>query len=351
MARILSVSTAVPDHRYNQGEIKELCLGIFGPLLAKSRRAEVFDRAGVETRGLVESKDYYVGGKDFETRNRDYLKHALRLSEACIREALEKSDVGFSGVNHIISVTTTGLLTPSLEARLAQSLPFPWTVKRTPLFGVGCAGGAVALARAADYLAGHPEETVLVLSVELCSLTFLPQERTMTQVVAAALFGDGASAVVLSGAAGPGSTRARILRCESRLLPDSLDIMGWDFSNDGMKLVLSPRAPELIEQHFRGAVDSFLKKEGLQLSDIGTVLLHPGSGKILEACERALGITANETRLSRRFLAENANLSSSSLLFILRAALEDEPPPPGSLGLMAAFGPGFSCEMLLIRFS
>ena len=350
MARILSVSTAVPENRYEQREIKELCLGIFGPLLAKARRAEIFDRAGVRTRGLVESKDYYLGGKDFETKNRDYLRHALRLAETCIRGALEKAGANFAAVNHIISVTTTGLLTPSLEARLAQTLPFPWTVKRTPLFGVGCAGGAVALARATDYLAGHPEETVLVLSTELCSLTFLPEERTMTQVVAAALFGDGASAVLLGGAEGAGTARAEILRCESRLLPDSLDVMGWDFSNAGMKLVLSPRAPELIERHFRAAVNEFLKKEGLELSHIGTILLHPGSGKILEACERALGLTADATRLSRRFLAENGNLSSSSLLFILRAALEDEPPPPRSLGLMAAFGPGFSCEMLLIRF-
>lgn len=327
-----------------------MCLELFGPVLAKSRRAEVFERAGVETRRLVEAKEYYLAPKDFETKNRDYLRHALALSEDCVREALSRAGLDFPDIGHIVSVTTTGLLTPSLEARLAQVLPFPRSVKRTPLFGAGCAGGAVALARASDFLAGHPDQNVLVLSVELCSLTFLPQERTMTQVVAAALFADGASAVVLGGADAARPARADILRAESLLLEDSLDVMGWDFTNLGMKLVLSPRAPELIERRFRGAVEAFLAKDGLKPSDVGRWLLHPGSAKILEACERSLGIGPEATRLSRRFLAENGNLSSSCLLFILRDALEREPASPGSLGVMAAFGPGFACELLLLRF-
>ncbi len=349
MAKIVAVATAVPAHRFSQTEVLAISRDLFGPLLAGPKRAELFERAGVDARSLVEPKQYYLDGHDFETKNRDYLKHALALAEACIADCLAQAGVGHAEVDHIVSVTTTGLLTPSLEARLAQVLPFARTVKRTPLFGVGCAGGAVALARAADYLAGHPAGTVLVLSVELCSLTLMPSERSMTQVVAAALFGDGACAVLLAGRDSKLAARASILRCESRLLPDSLDVMGWDFTNAGMKLVLSKRAPEIIERHFREAVVGFLSAEDARLPDLHRVLLHPGSSKILEACERALGLAPEKTRLSRDFLSANGNLSSASLLFILRDALQ-APPPPASLDLMAAFGPGFACEQLLLRF-
>ena len=159
----------------------------------------MFDRAGVETRALVEAPDYYFAGVPFAKRNADYFPHAERLARRALLSALDQAGVPISELTHLFSVTTTGLLTPSLDAHLAQSLPFRRTLKRTPLFGVGCAGGAVALSRAYEYLRGHPEETVAVLSVELCSLTFLPRDGTMTQLVAAALFGDGAACAVLCG--------------------------------------------------------------------------------------------------------------------------------------------------------
>lgn len=349
MPKILSAATSVPEHRYGQDEIRETCRALFGPLFVRAGRAGIFDHAGVATRHFVEPTSYYLQPRTFEQKNKDYFKHARRLSETAIREALAKAGLDFKDVDHVVSVTTTGLMTPSLEAHLAQELPFRPDLKRSPLFGAGCAGGAVSLARAADYLEGHPKETVLVLSVELCSLTFLPQERTMTQLVAAALFGDGASAAVLAGDKHPAKAGVRVLDSRSLLLPDSLDVMGWDFSDAGMKLILSPRAPDLIERHFREAAESFLERSRLTLADMGAYLLHPGSGKILDAAERALGIGAEQTRASRAFLSRYGNLSSSCLLFILRDALEED-HEPGSYGLMAAFGPGFACELLLLQF-
>lgn len=349
-AQILSAATAVPPYEYAQAEIKAACVPAFGKVLASPRRLEVFDRAGVASRRLVRPKEFYFAGHDFQTRNAEYLEHALRLAGDCIPRALDAAGLKPEDVGHIISVTTTGLLTPSLEARLVHALPFSKSVKRTPLFGVGCAGGAVALARAYDFAAGNDGVTV-VLSVELCSLTFLPSDRSMTQVIAAALFGDGAAAVVVAGGPPRKNARAEILAAESLILPDSLDIMGWDFTNEGMRLVLSPSAPAVIERHFRQAVDDFLARNGAKISDLGAVLLHPGSEKILQSCERALDLGPGAAERSRRFLKENGNLSSASLLFILRDALENDPPKPGSLALMAAFGPGFSCEMLLLKFS
>jgi alkylresorcinol/alkylpyrone synthase len=225
-------------------------------------------------------------------------------------------------------------------------------VKRTPIFGVGCAGGAVGLARAEDYLRGHPEETVLLLSVELCSLTFLPRDDSMIQLVGASLFGDGAAAVLLAGdKADHGAAHpVEILGSESLLLPDSLHVMGWDFTDEGMKLVLSREAPALIERHVKGAVDSFLEKHRKTARDIDYFLLHPGSLKIIEAFERALNLTSHDTRFTRRFLENYGNLSSASVLFILHDTLKTERPRPGSCGLLATMGPGFACEMLLLRF-
>ena len=350
MPKILSAATAVPAHRYDQDAVARACRTIFGSLMDSPGRRAIFDHAGVRSRALVEPIERYLAPRSFEEKNAAYFTHARALSEEALRSALDKAGLDFADIGHIVSVTTTGLLTPSLEAHLVQDLPFPRGVKRTPLFGSGCAGGAVALARAADFLLGRPEEAILVLSVELCSLTFMPQEQETTQIVAAALFGDGASAVVLAGDRHRGRTRAEIVDSAGALLPDSLDVMGWDFTDEGMRLVLSPRAATLIEESFAAAVEPFLARHGLKTGDIEHFLLHPGSAKILEACERSLGIDSHKTRLSREFLAENGNLSSSSLLFILRDALDKAKPRPGSYGLMAAFGPGFACELLLLRF-
>jgi alkylresorcinol/alkylpyrone synthase len=350
MPRILSVGTAVPPHRFSQEEIQESCGEDFAEAFERGR-GSLFANSGVAHRHLVERRPYYFRRESFEARNRAYFEHAMALSTSALASCLDRAGMTHRDVDHIVSVTTTGLLTPSLEAHLAQALPFRRTVKRTPLFGAGCAGGAVALARAQEYLRGHPSETAVVLSTELCSLTFLPSEGTMTQLVAAALFGDGAAAVLLCGDEHPAAGRAKVevLDSGSALIPDSLDIMGWDFGAHGMRLVLSPRAPELIEQECRAAVEPFLRKAGLELSVVGSFLLHPGSVRILDALERALGLSPLDTDLSRVFLSRYGNLSSASVLFILGAALEAGPPARPH-ALLAALGPGFACELTLLRW-
>ncbi len=318
--RVLAVERALPRHRYSQSEIIAACRKAFSPLLDKPGRTDLFSRVGVESRCLVEPIDYYFSGRDFEARNQDFLRHALALSKRCIGGVLRSSGVKFSDIGHIFSVTTTGLATPSIEAHLAQSLPFSRRVKRTPIFVVGCAGGAVALARAREYLRAYPKETALVLSVELCSLSFLPQEKTMTQIIAAALFGDGAAAVLLCGAQSPMAKRAtlELADSESVLFPASLDIMGWEFSGAGMKLMLSPSAPALVERGFGKVILPFLKRHGVATRDLTSFVFHPGSLKILDACETSLRLPTGSCDPSRQFLRQNANLSSASVLFILR---------------------------------
>lgn len=351
-ARILGVGTALPEGRVSQGEVRDRCLAAFAERGAKAR-ASLFDRAGVETRHLVEATDWYFEGRAFGERNDAYLRHATELASSALSRALEASGIEWEELSHLFSVTTTGLLTPSLEARLGQTLPLGKTIKRTPLFGSGCAGGAVALARAAEYLRGHPEETIAVLSTELCSLSFLPRDGTVTQLVAAALFGDGAACAILCGARAPAAARARAELLESRsvLLPDSLHVMGWDFGADGMRLVLSPDAPAVVTREIRGALEPLLAGRGLTTADLGAFVLHPGSARILDACEQALGLPAWATAPSRAFLKRCGNLSSASVLFILgdvlRAGRQDRP----EWGLLAALGPGFACEASLLRLA
>ena len=349
--RVLAVERALPRYRYSQMEILAVCRKAFFPLLDKPSRADLFSRVGVESRCLVEPMEYYFSGQDFKSRNRDFLRHALALSKRCIQGVLRSSRVKFSDIGHVFSVTTTGLATPSIEAHLVQSLPFSPRVKRTPIFGVGCAGGAVALARAREYLSAYPKETVLVLSVELCSLSFLPQEKTMTHIIAAALFGDGAAVVLLCGAKSPFAARAalELTDSESVLFPDSLDVMGWEFGGEGMRLVLSPSAPALVERGLGEVVLPFLKRHGAAPRDLATLVIHPGSLKILDACETSLGLPQGACDPSRRFLRQNANLSSASVFFILREALKRR-APRGAQGLLAALGPGFACEMTLLRW-
>lgn len=350
MPSILAAATALPEHRYSQAEVEEECRAFFPEIMANGG-PRILSRAGVSSRHLVEEMSYYRNDASFEAKNRDYLKHARALAETCIRGALGRAGREFGDVGHIVSVTTTGLLTPSLEAHLAQALPFAKSVKRMPLFGVGCAGGVVGIARTADALIADPRGTALLLSVELCSLTFAPKRDSMTQVVAAALFGDGAAAVVLAGdgARSPEGS-PRVVASESRLLPDSLGVMGWDFTNEGMSLVLSPDAPRVISEHIGPAVESFLARAGVRRSDVSRWLFHPGSMKIVDACRDALGLADEDVRRSKRFLSEHGNISSASILFILADMLASEAPPGGSYGVVVAMGPGFACELVLLHF-
>ena len=349
MARILAVGTAVPDTQYPQKTIRDHCAAAFAGTAAGGHE-DLFDRAGVETRGLVEPPEYYFADIPFERRNADYFRHAEKLARRALESALEQAGIAIEELTHLFSVTTTGLMTPSLDAHLAQALPFRRTLKRTPLFGVGCAGGAVALSRAFEYLKGHPEETIAVLSVELCSLTFLPKDGTMTQLVAAALFGDGAACAILCGEKAPAAGRAKFsfVDNESILIPDSIHVMGWNFGSDGMRLVLSPDAPTIVERNLEDALSPLLARHGVCVDELAPLILHPGSARILDACERAMGLPDGTAELSRSFLKRHGNLSSASVLFILKDALA-RPRTASSWGLLAALGPGFACEALLMR--
>ena len=349
--KILAAATALPARRYTQQEILEACAVAFPDLMRGPAHRGIFENAGVAERYLAEPLPFYLESNGFETRNNAYLRHALALSRAALRSCAERAGLSLDALSHLVSVTTTGLATPSLEARLAQEMSLPRSMARTPIFGAGCAGGAVGLARAAEFLRGRPEGVAAVLSAELCSLCFDPAEPTLLKIVSAALFGDGAATVLLAGPdAEVGRPIAEVVASASFLIPDSLHVMGWDFTERGMRLLLSPDAMRVVEENARQAVEPFLKSQGLGLQDVDLFLLHPGSLKIIESFERALGLSCEDTRLSRDSLRRFGNLSSASVLFILEEALRLRRPQAGSHALLTAMGPGFSCEMSLLRF-
>jgi alkylresorcinol/alkylpyrone synthase len=350
MPRIVATATAVPEHRCDQATAREEMARVCRGNRELERLLPVFDRAGVDTRYLVHPPRWYADGRSFEERNREYVLHGLELAERAARDCLAAAGVSARAVTHVFFVTTTGLATPSLDARLAARLALGPGVRRSPLFGLGCAGGAGALVRAADVLGGSANgELALVVSLELCSLVFSPQARKPTDLVGAALFGDGAAAALLArdGAAeaGPAVRSAR-----SHLFAAAPDLMGWDFTSDGMRLVLSREIPQFVAACVTPVVNQFLADGGFRLPEIAHYILHPGGPKVMATYRSAFGLSEEALDIARRTMRRYGNLSSAAVLFMLHGLLESGRARPGDQALMLALGPGFAAEMLVLEW-
>ena len=317
MARIGRIQTALPPHRHTQEELRAVAERIFGP----TRFLSIFENAGVQTRYLARPAASYIEESGFGARNRAAVEASLALAQQACRGLTD-------GIATLVYVTTTAVATPSIDARLGLDPG----VRRVPIFGVGCSGGAAALARAAE-LPGP----ALVISSEVCSLTFLPNDRSPTNVVAAALFGDGAAAVRV----GERETGPRIVKTATRLFPNSLDVMGWDVTDAGLKLVLSQEVPRMVREHLAPMVRAFVED-----APIRHWILHPGGPRVLEAYAESLGLSDEQLEPSRSFLARHGNLSSASVLFIL----SEVKAQPGDFGLVASVGPGFAGDLVLLQW-
>lgn len=349
---IAGVQAALPPYRYSQDEIAEtfLTLPRFAEHAALVRA--MHGSAKVEYRHLVMPAEKYAELDDFGTANDLFIDNAVDLGCTAVSRALDEAGLTAGDVDLIMSTTVTGIMAPSLEARVAARLGLRSDVRRIPMFGLGCVAGAAGIARLNDYLRGNPDGVAVLLSVELCSLTFPALTPAMAGLVGSALFGDGSAAVVAVGrrrAAQIGATGPAVVDSRSHLYPDSQRTMGWDVGSTGLQLVLSADLPDIIGRYLRDDVVGFLSSHDLTLDDIGTWVCHPGGPKVIEAIVATLGLPDDALQLTWRSLASVGNLSSSSVLHVLQSTIAADPAPGPAL--MLAMGPGFCSELVLLQWN
>jgi alkylresorcinol/alkylpyrone synthase len=346
---VASTATALPPHVLSREIVKEYFGRVFG---VSGRRLDailsVVDNSRIDRRYTIFPVDYLIEPRPLAQITGEYREHAIVLSRCAARQALERAGISAADVDMIVTVSCTGVMIPSVDAYLAPQLGLRPNVRRLPITELGCAAGAAGLTRAWEYLSAYPQATVLLIAVELPSLTFQRRDLSQANLISTILFGDGAAAAVITGrpASGPA-----ILGSESYLFPDSIDAMGFDLRDEGFHIVLSKEVPELIRDRVGELVDAFLARHSLSRNDMKAWVLHPGGQKLLSYLQEALGLEDGQTQPSWNVLRDYGNLSSASVLFVLHEWLARGEMRPGDRGLLAAFGPGFSAEMLLLQWT
>lgn len=353
MPTIEAVATGVPAHVFPQELVRQLAREHFAPTFPQiDRYLPVFAHAQIAQRHFAAPAEWFLQPHSFKECNTLFVQAATELCEEVSRDCLERAELTAQQIDHVIVVTTTGLATPSLDARLINRLEMRPHTRRTPIWGLGCAGGLGGLARAFEYTRAFPEQRVLLVCVELCSTTFQWEDHSTRNLIATSLFADGAAAVVVAGDAAEPRSSIRpleILSTQSTLWSDTLEVMGWETVDSGFRVVFSPRIPSIVQQLMRDTVVELLTPHGLALDDVDQWILHPGGAKVVAAYEEALGVDPERLVHTRGVLRDYGNMSSATIFFVLERFLHAGTPAPGEHGLLAVLGPGFSAELALVR--
>jgi alkylresorcinol/alkylpyrone synthase len=360
MPYILSVAEAVPSVSVRQNEVMEFAEELFSQSFEDIKRLlPVFINGQIEKRHFSKDLDWFKKNHSFQEKNDAFLNSAVELGKETIEKCLSnrdflKREIPYEEIETIITITSTGIATPSIEARIMNLFPFSPHTKRIPIWGLGCAGGASGLSRAYEYCLAFPKSKVLVISIELCSLTFQKNDRSKSNLVGTSLFADGCACAVICGDESDYDTYQKlpaipkIVATNSTLMKDSLDVMGWDVKNHGLHVVFSRSIPTVVENWLKPNVTDFLRAQHKTIEEINHFILHPGGKKVIDSYKKALNLEEGMVAHSINVLKEYGNMSSATILFVLRRFMKNA--RHGELGLVAALGPGFSSELLLMRW-
>jgi alkylresorcinol/alkylpyrone synthase len=348
--QIITTATAFPPHYFLQETVVEALKGQWEQGLENAAVLErLHSRTGVAGRYFSLPLEQYPPLDTWGKTNNVWIETAERLGAQAIECVLSKSGVDRKQIGALYFVSVTGVSSPSVDARLVNRMGLSPQIKRNPIFGLGCVAGAAGLARAADYVRAYPDQVAVLLSVELCSLTWQRDDFTVANMIATGLFGDGAVAVLVAGdqvkLSGP-----KILGSACSFYPDTQDVMGWKISEKGFQVVLSPDVPTVVRANLGRDVDTFLAQHGMTRDQVHSWIMHPGGPKVLEAVADALDLHNGELELSWEALRRVGNLSSASVLVVLDEVMTHRRPKPGSRSILAAMGPGFCSEMLLLEW-
>jgi alkylresorcinol/alkylpyrone synthase len=342
--QLLGLATAVPANVIEQHQAAEMSRAFFGDRVAGYEAlSRVFTSTGVERRYSVEPLAWFGEKHDWPDRTAAYMSGTGKLFAGVVKKALDAAGLDACDIDAVVSVSSTGVATPSLEARMLPQLGFRDDVRRIPIFGLGCAGGVSGLAIAARMAANEPGTTVLLVAIELCSLAFRLDRATKADIVSAALFGDGAAAAIFRCGEGPAIGRFR--GATEHLWPDTIDIMGWSTDEAGLGVILARSLPNFVLKHYRDAYDRAMARLELAPADIDGIVCHPGGTKVLEAIETALDVPAGSLAVERSVMRDYGNMSSPTVLFVLERAIAQ-----GLTGtaVLAALGPGFTASFAVL---
>jgi alkylresorcinol/alkylpyrone synthase len=348
--QIASAASAFPKHYYSQKFLMEQLQQYWGDRLRNPQMlARLHRNVAVEGRHLAMPYEKYYDLKTWGCANDAWIQVAQELGEQALCRALQHAALEREKIGALFFASVTGICSPSIDALLVNRMGLSANIKRVPIFGLGCVAGAAGIARAADYVRAYPSQAAALVSVELCSLTIQREDLSVANLISSGLFADGSAAVIVTGdqlsANGP-----EIVATRSVFYPQTEEMMGWKVSEKGFSIVLSPQVPTLIRENLGRDVDAFLGEHGYTRSDIGSWVLHTGGPKVLEATGDALDLRNGELDASWDCLKRVGNLSSASVLVVLEDVMKNRRPEPGTLGLLAAMGPGFCSELVLLKW-
>lgn len=343
--RIQGIGTAVPDHVYDQSSVRRFVDNMFSGRVENLERVlRVFDHLHIEKRHFAQEPDWYGIERGFGAANDLFIESAKKLSLAAAGRAISNAQVTPEDFGGIVVASTTGIMTPSLDAYLMQDLEMDMNIVRLPLFGLGCAGGVSGLARAAELSSCHGGAPVLFVAVEICSATFQRNDLSKSNLIGTSIFADGAAALVV----GKAESGPEIVGSYHRLFPKTYDIMGWDVIDTGMKVRFSRDIPSFVRKHIPGVIADACASWGISIDEIASYVTHPGGAKVLEAFAEVIGQPAPMLANSHEILRRYGNMSSASILFVLEHMMLNQGLNPGYC-LMSALGPGFSSDQLLLH--